>query len=368
MFQFQTLYKRASSGALLSHTICVDGPYYWSIYGQVDGTQQESAMTECHGKNSGKANATTDTEQAMLEARSLWEKKQKSHGYVTDPDAALAGATSALVTGGVDPMLAHSYAKSGDKLKYPAALQRKYDGHRCLAVVNSEGRCTLWSRTRKPILSMPHIAKAVEALGLADVVLDGELFVHGPEFERLTHLIRQSGPVPGHEQMEYHVYDVVDDAVLQIERTRWLHSLGMQSPLVCVQTVTVQDEDEMMVWFEQFVAEGYEGAIARNLDGLYIGRRSYDLLKIKEFDDTEFVCVGVEEGRGKMAGCAIFVCQTSDGVPFKAKMTGEIANLQRYVTDPSLVVGKQVVVKFQGMTNKNGVPRFPVALRIREEI
>ncbi len=137
--------------------------------------------------------------------------------------------------------------------------------------------------------------------------------------------------------------------------------------VILAETREVVNEDELMLAFEDFLAQGYEGAIARNADGLYVNKRSYDLLKIKQFDDAELECIGVEDGKGKMAGHAIFVCKTKDGAEFRAKMKGEHATLAKFVSNPGLVVGKQVTVKYQGLTNKNGVPRFPVALRIREE-
>jgi hypothetical protein len=55
------------------------------------------------------------------------------------------------------------------------------------------------------------------------------------------------------------------------------------------------------------------------------------------------------------------------GVEFRAMMKGSHDELAKYVEHPELVVGKMVTVKYQGLTGKNGVPRFPVALRIRED-
>jgi ATP-dependent DNA ligase len=139
-------------------------------------------------------------------------------------------------------------------------------------------------------------------------------------------------------------------------------------PLVLVETREVADEDELMLAFEDFLSQGYEGAIARNAAGPYVSKRSYDLLKVKEFEDKEFKCVGVEEGKGKLAGHAVFVCQTADGTQFRAKMKGAISELKKYFDQPKLVIGKQITVKYQGLTNKNKVPRFPVAWRIAEKL
>lgn len=127
------------------------------------------------------------------------------------------------------------------------------------------------------------------------------------------------------------------------------------------------NEDEMMLAFEKFLEQGYEGLMVRNMKARYVNKRSYDLQKVKEFQDSEFTVTGVEEGRGKLAGHAIFVCKTSSGVEFRAKMKGETSALKKYFEHPELALGKQLTVKYQGVTNKSGVPRFPVGIRFKED-
>jgi DNA ligase-1 len=104
--------------------------------------------------------------------------------------------------------------------------------------------------------------------------------------------------------------------------------------------------------------------MVRNSDSLYENKRSYGLQKVKEFDDTEFVIVGTEEGRGRMAGKAIFVCKTDKGATFNVKMEGSLENLRKYLNNPR-VVGKRLTVRYQGYTNGD-VPRFPVGVIVRD--
>lgn len=369
-----TLYKKTSTGALQEWTIEVlPGGLLVTHFGQTGGKIQTSEPTACERKNIGRANETAAQQQAEQEAQSQWEKKQKTNGYVKTKEEAESGGSSELVAGGLLPMLAHKFSEHGDKLKYPCYVQPKLDGHRCIAVVDSAGKCTLWSRTRKPILSAPHVALAVERMGLANATLDGELYIHGmrDNFEELTSLLRKGHPGKGFEAIEYHIYDYADPRMGSFaKRFACLRNdPSLRPPLVLVETREVQNEDELMLAFEDFLAQGYEGAIARNADGLYVNKRSYDLLKIKRFDDGDFWCVAIEEGKGKMEGHAIFVCKNSDGSAlFKAKMKGEHAELKQYFEHPELVVNKRVTVKYQGLTNKNNVPRFPVALRIRKDL
>jgi ATP-dependent DNA ligase len=362
------LFKVSSVGAQQEWEIFTEGNAIVTRWGQVNGKLQKTRDVVKEGKNQGKSNGTTPEQQAEAEATSQWEKKLKK-GYVMTLDAANAGEVHAVITGGVEPMLAKRFDEQGDKITYPAFAQPKFDGHRCIAMVDNVGTCTLWSRTRKPITGLPHINKAIEDLHLKDIVLDGELYNHDykHKFEELTSFIRNPTPKEGHEVVEYHVYDIAGKGSFRW-RNGQLNLIVRYKPLVCVETKEVNDEDELIEFFEQSLTKGYEGAMVRNAAGLYVNKRSVDLQKIKEFQDAEFEIVGVEEGRGKLAGKAIFVCKTKDGTQFEVKLKGSQDALTKYWVCPSLAIGRMLIVQYQGLTNKNKVPRFPVGLRFREEV
>lgn len=374
-----TLYKKSGVGKMQEWTIGTEGNVIVTSWGQVGGKLQETRDVIKSGKNIGRSNATTPEQQAEAEARSTWEKKLKK-GYCEDSGAASAGEVSDVIEGGIWPMLAHRFDKYGDKIKWPAFVQPKFDGHRCIAMVDEKGICTLWSRTRKQINTMPHIVKAIEALGARGVAFDGELYTHAykDNFEAITKLIKRDEPAEGHEVVEYHIYDLCTTTTYDVDAGFFVRHLALRGflakasrPLVKVETVEVADESEAIEAFERFVAQGYEGAMLRNKSGAYVqhpSKRSYDLLKIKEFDDAEFEIVGVIEGRGKLAGHGIFVCQTAKGAQFEVKMKGDTAALKDYLKNPKKYVGRQLTVQYQGLTNKSGVPRFPVGLRLREDI
>ena len=169
---FPTLYKLTSTGAVQQWTISVVGNEIHTVYGQVGGKLQIATPDIIkEGKNIGRSNETTAEEQALAEAQSKWEKKTKAK-YVEDISRASAGESD--VEGGYDPMLAHKFSEQGAKITYPAYTQPKLDGHRCLAIIDN-GKCTLRSRTRKQIHSMPHIVKELENVYPTGLIkLDGE--------------------------------------------------------------------------------------------------------------------------------------------------------------------------------------------------
>ena len=383
--KFPKLYKKTSTGKIQEWEVHVElenVPTIVNNYGQVDGKIQESRELVMEGKNIGKANETTAWEQALAQAKSRWEK-QKKKGYVESIEDAEAEKTDDLIQGGVFPILAHKFAEQGHKISYPALAQPKLDGHRCIAQKNMDkldgfAEYSLWSRTRKPITSLPHIPEALKVTGLE--FIDGELYNHDykENFEELTSFIRQEEPAEGHEVVEYHVYDIADPKMTNYQRyvlLEGLRPLFKDTPIKIVETVVVNNENELFQYLDDCLQRGYEGCMVRNMDGHYKFKRSYDLQKLKKFDDDEFRIVDVKVGtKGSMAGKAVFICEKyrdeqpiPDGETFDCKLKGDMEKLKEYADDPSLVIGKILTVKFQGYT-KYGKPRFPVGERFRVEL
>lgn len=406
MTTLPTLYKRNSNGSVNRWTIIVDGNTISTTYGQVGGAMQTTHDVITEGKNLGRSNATTPEQQAQLEAAAQHEKKRKA-GYVADLATAEAGGTDDIIEGGVLPMLAKVYEDRADKVTFPVAVQPKLDGHRCIAVVEfdvlsgvgASVDTTLWSRTRKRILSMPHIVAELTSIyaqlvgtlptdqfaeWLHDncracgddryqLILDGELYSHShrDRFEQLTSLIRPDEPRPGHEVVEYHVYDIVSQQPF-LERFRTLeHTFDTTKHIRLVETHIAGNVDQLMSHYDYFRKAGYEGAMARQLHLPYEHKRSDQLLKLKDFVDSEFKIVGVEEGRGKLRGhVGAFICEVPVGdtvATCAVKLAGDTSVLAQAWQQPEKWIGKMLTVKYQGRTAA-GVLRFPVGLRLREEV
>jgi DNA ligase-1 len=382
--KFLTLYKKTSTGAIQYWDIAVyemaygfhgrtDPAYGANIitkYGQI-GTDnpQETKDSIMAGKNVGKKNETTPYAQAEAEAQSKWEK-QKKKGYVESIEAAQNDELDDLIEGGVVPMLAHKFSDQGHKIKFPAHIQPKLDGIRCIAVIK-DGECTLWSRTRKKITSMPHIAQELEAVfETKDIVLDGELYNHDfrDNFEHIVSMVRQEEPDERHTDVQYHIYDIVSEDQFNVRNATLVKLFDVYEffTLKLVETFCIPEEKVMDI-FNRFRDQGYEGAMLRNSTSLYVNKRSYDLQKVKQFEDDEFEIIGVEEGRGKLAGhVGAFVCKMSNGKEFLAKSKGSTERLKAYWDNPKLWLGKKLTVQYQGLTGAEKVPRFPVGIEIRD--
>jgi DNA ligase-1 len=365
---FDTLFKKTSTGAIQQWTVNVVDNTIFTEYGQVGGAIQRTEDTIKEGKNLGRSNETNAREQAEAEALAQWTKKLK-RGYVKTKYEAENGLVDEAIQGGVEPMLAHTFEKQAHKIKYPCYGQIKLDGTRCIAIVE-DGVCTLWSRTRKPITSMPHIIKALEsAFPDTDVTLDGELYAHhlNSSFEEIIHFVRQESAAEGHEAIQYWVYDVVMPNTPFAEREAFLTDIFPKSPhIVRVPSTMINNPAAVDAFHAECVSGGFEGCMLRNVMGLYVNKRSYDLIKVKSFLDGEFEIIGCSEGRGKLAGAVgAFVCKTDKGVEFEAKLMGSLDRLKRYWVERESIVGKVLTVKFQGWT-ADGSLRFPVGVEVRD--
>jgi len=360
-----TLYSKNEDGSVQQWTISTADNVIHKKYGKVGGKIQATTDVVAEGKNLGKKNATTASQQAALEAQAQWEKKLKK-GYTKTQAATKAGKVDACITGGLEPMLAHKFSEHSAKITYPAYVQPKLDGIRCIAMLQA-GVCTLWTRTRKQITSLPHIVAELERqwAGREDINFDGELYNHSykDKFEEIVSLVRPTEPKAGNEVVQYHIYDVAVGFYGFKQRMELRDRLKPNKTLVLVATI-LMDEEGVTEYFAKCRKAGYEGAMIRNAAPLYENKRSYNLQKIKEFDDAEFDVIGVEAGRGKMAECAIFRCVTKNGAEFSCKMEGELDKLKPYLKAPKTVIGKLLTVRYQGLTNGN-VPRFPIGVTLR---
>ena len=309
------------------------------------------------GKNIGKANETTPEQQALLEAESKWNKK-KDEGYKeTLEEVTLVKEDT---DGFVKPMLATDNIKY---IKYPCYIQPKLDGIRCLAFNQEEVR--LRSRSGKEI-NKPAIKERLEEAELSNVTLDGEIYVHGHKFQDVLKAIKGELDLP----LYYWVYDVVMPGTFA-KRLDFLSKLTLKNlelgyaPFIFVQTRLIHNEQELQAAHKLNVKQGYEGSIIRNVDGKYEASfRSHDLIKYKDWFDAEFLIVDVREGKGKFKGCAIYTCQVDSNF-FDCTSPGTLEEKKEAWNNREAAIGKPLTVKYQELT-KDGIPRFPTAVAIRD--
>lgn len=423
MKTFPTLYQKTNTGAIQQWRIWVEdillagpitGGFIYVEHGQVNGKLQETRDLVSEGKNPGKANETTPVQQAEKEALAKWVKAKKK-GYVESIEDAQAGIVDAVIEGGIEPMLApnKSYPKDDlleKSIVYPCFFQPKLDGMRCIAIIEN-GKCTMWSRTRKRINTVPHIVTSLEKAlpGHHRIVLDGELYSHAlkDRFEDLISILRDEksaitqaeaerdripdemiGSTQGltYLDAEYHVYDclhyqpdALPENVPQTDNVSSpfsarnifvdlvLGNLPQDAPVKRVVTLRARSLSDLKAHYEQALVDGYEGGMARNADAPYeTGRRSKHLQKMKEFQDAEFKIIGAEDGRGKDAGTvAKFICVTDEGKEFRCRLKATYVRRRALFNAPEEWRDKQLTVTFKRWTSDH-IPYIPIGKTLRD--
>lgn len=236
--------------------------------------------------------------------------------------------------------------------------------HNCRCTANTiTGK--LYTRSRKEIVTMPHISKSIIELGryYANITwLDGELYLEDISFQELSSIIRKSNH-PKFNIIEYHIFDIIINQPMK-ERTNILSHINLDLPLVKVFTHQVPIK-EIDSYHRMFVRDGYEGSIIRLLDYKYEHKRSYGLLKLKDFFDDEYIIVDVIKEKGKESlGAFLLKDKNNKGIIFSARPSithNEKDNIWKHQDE---YIGREVTVKYQELHQDTGIPRFPVVIKI----
>ena len=361
--KFPILYHKGKGGKIYSWEIYAEGSSFTVSAGTLNGAKTVTSQT-VEQKNVGKANETSLEDQAIKEAQAKWTFKVERKYSETIEDA-----QEELVL----PMLAQDFEKKKKKLVYPVQVQPKLDGCRALAYWDDD-RVVLTSRNGKEWLFVPHINKQLETILPKTSVLDGELYIHGKSFQEITRLIKKERPES--IEVEYHIYDYLtyygNPFLPWTIREKKLDnlfdsSITDTSVLKQVPTYLANDEDIVYSIHNDFVENGYEGAIVRSENGLYLfGYRSNDLLKVKKFDDAEFRIIKFSSGVGRYENAVCYHCITEERLEFKVNPKMSIAEKEEGLKNAPNDIGKMLKVRFFGKS-EDGIPRFPIGLGIRLE-
>jgi len=360
----RTLYHKTSSGKIQTWSIWTEDDIIYTEYGQLNGKLQISSKI-AKPKNVGRANATTSSEQAILESNSMHKNKmdRKYFETIEETDQKL-----------LLPMLAKDWKKH--KKKFPigemAYIQPKMDGVRALAVCEN-GRVRLISRGGQEY-NVPHILNMLEMFMEDGQILDGEIYLHGLEFNDISGAMKKLQDST--RTLEYWIYDVADDTLPYHDRWQLLEEFFDKIPSdvthlrMCPTNRIPIDENTVEEYHDDYAENGFEGVIIRHKDLPYkFGYRSALLGKYKKFEDAEFKIIGYESGVGKFSDMVIWVCEMDMEGPistFNVVPKGTEEQRRQYLIDAPKYVGEMLTVKFFGRS-KDGVPRFPVGKGIRNK-
>lgn len=243
----------------------------------------------------------------------------------------------------------------------------------------NKGYVSIISRGNKRYGFLNHlriqVAEMLDEFGDLSLSLDGELYKHGAEFKSITSAVKRSKTKhPKEKEMEYHIYDVIDPKATYYEREQILQKLREIVDRLELDNIKfvgykrAESEEDVIAITAEYVEQGYEGSMIRNLSGLYARGRTKDIIKYKDFEDEEFEIVGmVPIERGYYRGCARFECKHPSGETFKAFPKGSLEERKKiyhqFQKNNKKYIGKMLTVRYQKVGLKEGeVPRFGVGM------
>lgn len=392
------LYSTDKAGRIRIWTVTVSGNTVTKVYGLVDG-EKITDKRSYEGKNIGRSNETTAKQQALLEAERDW-KKQIQKGYTESSSPAAKPtitATTKTATSKTAAVSANGTAPSIERLIIPMKcvvwdsdekktakyfdfakgvyVQPKYDGVRCTATVQSDGSIVLLSNTSKQFVWLKSLREQIKAfLGDSGVTLDGELYAHDiidKNGDELDHIRRfgiisgacrpnRSDPSKYEEQINYHVFDVVDTTKPQTERMKILDGLfgssrASKSPRVIrAPTTKVTSMAEIMPIHDSYADDEYEGVIVRAHDLMYqLKHRSQKMRKLKVFTDAEYEVVGTKLNTGVGEENFVWVCVSSEGIKFSVTPEGSHDMKRKWYKNRKQYIGKLLTVKYKTLGPNN---------------
>lgn len=287
------------------------------------------------------------------------------------------------------PLLASPIEDLKD-LKYPILLTKKIDGIRALII---DGKAVSRNFKNQPNTFIREYLSRDQFSGL-----DGELVLKGNK--GFNDIQSEVMSFEGEPDFEYWVFDYVKDDLnkpynKRMEDLEYLYKLmpdELKERIKVILPIEAKNEQELLQFEEQCLADGYEGVMIRSPEGVYkCGRSSVKqgiLIKLKRFIDAESIIINFEErmhngnvkeqdafGRAKrsshqenlvgMNTLGALVVQMENGLTFKIG-TGFNDELRQEIWDnKEKYLGKLCTYKSQP-TGVKDLPRFPVFKSVRD--
>ena len=277
-------------------------------------------------------------------------------------------------------------ASFGENVTEKWYASRKLDGVRCLAIVDVQGNCRLYSRMGKEFTTLNKVKSAIEATGIINTVFDGEICIldkdGNEDFQSVMKEIRRKD-----HQIEnpmFMMFDMLhisqfnskkstDTLGTRLHKLRsFIESLENKNTLRYLDQAVITDERHFDKWAQMAGDNNWEGFMLRKDVG-YEGKRSKNLLKVKTFHDAEYEVVDCDVAPmsvvrdGKEAQEVMLAQVYIEHKGYRVKVGSGFSQEQRikYMTED--IVGKTITVQYFEETHndKGGISlRFPTVKHI----
>ena len=259
---------------------------------------------------------------------------------------------------------------------------RKLAGVRCLAVVNEEGKCTLYSRMGKEFTTLNIVKEAIEATNITNVVFDGEICLvdknNNEDFQGIMKQLRRKDHQI--ENPAFMIFDMLNKSDFELTTKSEplegrLHTLRSwlggrfinKNILRYTDQFVITDDEHFETWSKMAAEKKWEGFMIRKNVG-YEGKRTKNLLKVKKFFDDEYIVVDYDCDNhevvrdGKSVTMKMLAQVWIEHKGHRVKVGSGWTQEQRLQYMDGSIVGKTITVQYFEETHndKGGISlRFP---------
>lgn len=259
-------------------------------------------------------------------------------------------------------------------------IEPKIDGERLVAIFRN-GKVELMSRRGKPKENLNVIENELMLLypNLENGVLDGEIY--STNWNESRSILSSKNKQVDVSNLVFIVFDILSvdifDGIKSFplsSRKRLLHhiinDINKDKNFKHIRTIPfkiVESLDMVKTEYENYKKAGFEGCMLKRLDSEYELKRTRNWLKVKDIISEEYVCVGIEEGKGKNAGkVGALIISLPNGNHCKVSGLTDDERIL-FWNNSSHIVGKLIEVKYQEKTI-TGSLRNPRFVKIREDL
>ena len=265
-------------------------------------------------------------------------------------------------------------------------VSRKLDGVRCLTVIDENGEPKFFSRQGKEFLTLDNLKTDIKALGLKNTVLDGEVCIvddNGDEnFASIIKEIKRKDHKIGNpfywmfDMLTMEEFSSKKSKSVFAERIANLQRISKESKFIGVLDQWIGSDKVFSEMMTESKAGGWEGLMLRKNE-TYKGKRSNEILKVKQMHDEEYVVVDLENDYHRVI---------VDGAEVEEEMLKNVIiehkgnrvhvgsgfshdQRRHYFANPNEILGKQITVQyFEESQSKSGEfsLRFPVIKAVYE--
>jgi len=263
-------------------------------------------------------------------------------------------------------------------------VSRKIDGARCVAIVDSNGDTTFYSRTGKEFDTLGIVRDGIKNLDITNVVFDGELCLvdddGNEDFQGVMKQLKKKDhtiPNPSFKIFDMLTHDEFYSKKGEKNRPYSIRYSNLREVMrnntcACLSVLgqeLIKDDTHFAEWTKRGNDYGWEGVMLR-ADEPYKGKRSKDLLKVKKFFDDEYQIVDakmgpfryIKDGRECEEDMLSSVTIQHKGYNVDVGSGFTIAERQHFYKNPSDIIGKTITVQYfeQTKNQEGGISlRFP---------